>query len=39
MVREQDGRDYGTLGIVMEGDTIWINGNDGKINGKHKRCD
>jgi hypothetical protein len=30
MVRELDGRDYGTLGIKLENDVVWINGNDGR---------
>jgi hypothetical protein len=39
MIREMDGRDYGTLGVHADGrGTIFINGNDGKINGKPRRC-
>jgi len=31
MIREQNGLDYGVLGIRMEADVIFINGNDGKV--------
>jgi hypothetical protein len=39
MVREMDGRNYGTLGIKMEAGVVWINGNDGrKANGELNWC-
>ena len=37
-VREQNGRNYGTLGIKMEPSVVWINGNDGKLNGQLPSC-
>lgn len=39
MVREMDGRDYGTLGVhIDKHGTVFINGNDGKVNGSPRRC-
>ena len=39
MVREMDGKDYGTLGIKMEAGVVWINGNDGRdANGRLRMC-
>jgi RHS repeat-associated protein len=39
MVRELDGRDYGTLGVHADGKgTVFINGNDGKTNGRPNIC-
>jgi hypothetical protein len=38
-VREMDGRDYGTLGVhIDDRGTVFINGNDGKVNGRPRPC-
>jgi RHS repeat-associated protein len=38
MVRDPARGDFGTLGIKMEKDVIFINGDDGKVNGQLRWC-
>jgi hypothetical protein len=38
MVRDPARGDFGTLGIKMESDVIFINGDDGKLNGQYLWC-
>jgi hypothetical protein len=38
MVRVLGRGDFGTLGIKMEKDVIFINGDDGKVNGQYRWC-
>jgi len=38
MVRDPARGDFGTLSIKMEKDVIFINGDDGKVNGQYRWC-
>jgi hypothetical protein len=38
MVRDPARGDFGTLGIKMEKDVIFINGDDGKVGGQYRWC-
>jgi len=38
MVRDPARGDFGTLGIKMERDVIFINGDDGKVGGQYRWC-
>lgn len=37
-VRDMNGNDYGTLGIKMEKDVLFINADDGKVAGVYRWC-
>jgi hypothetical protein len=38
MVRDPNHGDFGVLGIKTEKDVIFINGDDGKVNGQLRWC-